>query len=284
MNGYLEIIRPGNAIMGLIAVILIAIIGTNYNTPIILGAITVFLVMGGGNVINDYFDYKIDAINKPKRPIPSGRISLRNAKLYAYFLFLIAILIGFIISYLVNNLIPLLIVIMSSLLMYYYAHTLKKIALIGNLSISFLTGLCFIFGGFIIDIEISTPEIIIISAYLSFFAFIMIMAREISKDMEDIEGDKIENAKTFPILYGMKISSYLAAFLIILASVLSPVLYFNGIFNIYYLMVLGIAIITFFYGAYIILQDQSSKNCKKASKLVKIGMIIAFISFAIGSF
>lgn len=284
MNGYLEIIRPGNAIMGLIAVILIAIIGTNYNTPIILGAITVFLVMGGGNVINDYFDYKIDAINKPKRPIPSGRISLRNAKLYAYFLFLIAILIGFIISYLVNNLIPLLIVIMSSLLMYYYAHTLKKIALIGNLSISFLTGLCFIFGGFIIDIEMSTPEIIIISAYLSFFAFIMIMAREISKDMEDIEGDKIENAKTFPILYGMKISSYLAAFLIILASVLSPVLYFNGIFNIYYLMVLGIAIITFFYGAYIILQDQSSKNCKKASKLVKIGMIIAFISFAIGSF
>ena len=81
MNAYLEIIRPGNAVMGVIAVVLMAIIGENYNTPIILGGIAVFLAMGGGNVINDYFDHKIDAINKPNRPIPSGRISLKNAKL-----------------------------------------------------------------------------------------------------------------------------------------------------------------------------------------------------------
>lgn len=284
MNAYLEIIRPGNTVMGIIAVILIAIIGVNYNLPIILGTIAVFLVIGGGNVINDYFDHKIDAINKPERPIPSGRIFLNNAKLYAYFLFLIAILIGFLIIYLVNSLIPLFIVIFSSLLMYYYAHTLKKVALIGNLSISLLAGLCFIFGGFIIGLETADTEIIITSAYLAFFAFIMTLAREITKDMEDIEGDKIENAKTFPILYGMKISSYLSAFLMILASVLSPILYLIGTFNIYYLIVLGVAIIIFFYGAYTILNNQSSKNCKKASKLIKIGMMIAFLAFGIGSF
>ncbi|RBQ22304.1 Digeranylgeranylglyceryl phosphate synthase [Candidatus Methanobinarius endosymbioticus] len=284
MNAYLKIIRPGNAVMGIIAVILMAIIGTNYNIPIILGAIAVFLAMGGGNVINDYFDHEIDAINKPERPIPSGRISLKNAKIYSYFLFIIAILIGIIISYLVNSYIPLLIVIISSLLMYYYAHTLKKIALIGNLSISFLTSLCFIFGGFIIGLETKNIEIIITSFYLGFFAFVITVAREITKDMEDIEGDKIEKAKTFPILYGKKNSSYLSGFLMVLASVLSPILYFNGIFNFYYLLVLALAIITFFYGACTILKDQSPISCKKASKLVKIGMIISFITFAIGSF
>lgn len=284
MNAYLEIIRPGNAVMGVIAVVLMAIIGENYNLPIILGGIAVFLAMGGGNVINDYFDHKIDAINKPNRPIPSGRISLKNAKLYAYLLFLLSIIIGFLISYLVNSLIPGIIVIISSLLMYYYAYTLKKIAIIGNISISILTGLCFIFGGFIIGLETMTTNIIITSLYLGSFAFIMTMAREITKDMEDIEGDKSEKARTFPILYGMRKSSYLAGFLMILASILSPILYFNGIFSIYYILVLFFAIITFFYGAYTILKDQTTKNAKKASKLVKIGMMIAFISFAIGSF
>jgi len=286
MNAYLEIIRPGNAVMAVIAVILVAIIAKNYDLPIILGAITVFLATGGGNVINDYFDHKIDVINKPERPIPSGRILLRTARNYAYSLFLVAIILGFFISNVINSWIPFIIVVLSTLLMYYYAHTLKKVALIGNIAISFLTGLCFIFAGVIIaySADIVSLKIIITSTYIGFFATIMTMAREIIKDMEDIKGDKIEEAKTFPIKYGLKKSSYLAGLLIILASVLSPILYFNGIFNFYYLAILSIAIITFFYGAYIILKDQSSESCKKVSKLVKIGMIIVFIAFAIGSF
>jgi len=168
--------------------------------------------------------------------------------------------------------------------MYYYAYTLKKQALIGNIVVSLLTGLCFIFAGLIIGADIASFEIIVISAYLGFFAFLMTMEREISKDMEDIKGDKKEGAKTFPIKYGLKKSSYLASILVILACILSPILYLNGIFSIYYLIFLLLAIITFLYGAYTILKDQSSKSCKKASKYVKIGMIIIFIAFAIGSF
>jgi geranylgeranylglycerol-phosphate geranylgeranyltransferase len=110
------------------------------------------------------------------------------------------------------------------------------------------------------------------------------MAREITKDIEDLEGDKAEGAKTFPILYGNKKSSYLTAFLMILASILSPILYFINIFNIYYLIILLIAIIIFFYGAYNILKDQSPETSGKVSKFIKIGMVIVFIAFAIGSF
>jgi len=286
MNPYLEIIRPGNAVMAVIAVVLVAIIAKNYDLPIVLGTIAVFLATGGGNVINDYFDHKIDAINKPERPIPSGRISLKSAYNYASLLFIISVILGILISYLTDNITPALIVTLSSLLMYYYAHTLKKVALIGNIAISLLTGLCFIFAGVIIaySTDIVSLKIITISAYIGFFAFLMTMAREITKDMEDIEGDKIEEAKTFPIKYGLKKSSYLAGFLMILASVLSPILYFNGIFNFYYIIILSIAITTFFYGAFEILKDQSSESCKKVSKLVKIGMMIVFIAFAIGSF
>lgn len=104
--------------------------------------------MSGGNVINDYFDYKIDLINKPQRPIPSGRISLNNAKNYAYLLFIVAAIIGFIISYLADTWIPCGIVIFSDIVLYLYAYKLKSTPLIGNLTVGFMTGLCFIFAGY----------------------------------------------------------------------------------------------------------------------------------------
>lgn len=80
MNPYVEILRPGNAIMGAISIVLIALIDKTISIPIILAIITVFFETAAGNVINDCFDYDIDLINKPERPIPSGRISLRKGK------------------------------------------------------------------------------------------------------------------------------------------------------------------------------------------------------------
>lgn len=63
-----------------------------------------------------------------------------------------------------------------------------------------MTGLCFIFAGYTFN-----EGLIIYESYLlAFFALIMTTAREITKDIEDMEGDMAEGAKTFPILYGQK--------------------------------------------------------------------------------
>lgn len=271
MNAYLEIIRPGNAVMAVIAVLLVMLISGNFSKAPFLACFVVFVVTGGGNIVNDYFDYKIDAINKPKRPIPSGRISRKTAGIYSIGLFMIGIVVAFYINYLLG-----LIALFSSLLMIYYAYDLKKRVLIGNSVISFITGLCFVFGG------IAVGEIVT-SAYLGLYAFMMTMAREVVKDMEDVEGDKKEGAKTFPIIYGMKSSSILAGSFMVIASVTSPVLYFIGIFNILYLAVLLVAIIIFGIGAASILKDQSIENSAKVSKRIKIGMGITFMAFAAGS-
>ena len=108
MNAYLEIIRPGNAVMAAIAVILMMFVGHYYGLPIIICALIVFVCTGAGNTINDVFDYKIDEINKPNRPIPSGRISLENARKYSYVLFGIGVALSIICSYLVNSLLQVL--------------------------------------------------------------------------------------------------------------------------------------------------------------------------------
>lgn len=182
---------------------------------------------------------------------------------------------GIIIAFAINLLLGI-IAFLSSLLMIYYARDLKTKCLIGNITISFLTGLCFVFGGIAVNQ-------IMVSIYLGFFAFLMTMAREIVKDMEDMEGDKEEGATTLPIVYGKKTSSVIAAFFMIFASLTSPILYFMGIFSIFYLIILIIAIVVFILGAVAILKDQSIETTRKISKRIKIGMGIVFMAFALGS-
>lgn len=280
MNPYIEILRPGNVIMAMIAIILVAIVSHSISIPIILAMLAVFFEISAGNVINDYFDYKIDLINKPHRPIPSGRIGLKTARNYAYLLFLGGTICGFLISYLTNNWIPFIIVLVADIILYSYAYKLKSTPLIGNLTVGFMTGLCFAFGGF----SIGTPQMIYTSIFLGFFAFVMTTAREITKDIEDIEGDKAEGAKTFPILYGTKASAIITFILIIVDCVLCPLLYFQHIFNIFYLIIIAIAVILFIYSGILIIKNQDVKTAAKVSKFLKIGMLIAFVSFAIGSF
>ena len=139
MNAYLEIIRPGNAVMAAIAVILMMFVGHYYALPIIICALIVFVCTGAGNTINDVFDYKIDEINKPHRPIPSGRISLKNARNYSYILFGLGVILSIIDSYLVNSIWPSVIVIPAVIIMYLYARNLKAMPLIGNITVATLT-------------------------------------------------------------------------------------------------------------------------------------------------
>lgn len=284
MNPYIEIIRPGNVIMALIAIILVAIIGNAFNISLLFTLLAVFFAISAGNVINDVFDYKIDLINRPDRPIPSGRISIKNGRNYAYSLFILSNVFGIALSVITINIIPELIVLFATFCLYIYAAKLKTTPLLGNFLVAFMTCLCFIFGGCGIGFYINNINLIFISIFLGFFALLATMAREIVKDMEDMEGDLKEGAKTFPILFGNRKSSIIASVLIIIACILSPILYFFNIFSIYYLFIVAIAVIIFLYGVFLILKSQDPKSCHKVSKLFKIAMIVAFVAFAIGSF
>ena len=279
MNPYIEILRPGNAIMGAITIVLIAIIDHSISIALLLAMLAVFFETAAGNVINDYFDYNIDLINKPERPLPSGRISRKTGRNYGYLLFILGTVCGFLISYLTNNWIPFIIVLIADVILYLYAYKLKATPLIGNLTVGFMTGFGFVFGGF----TINTPSIITTSIFLGFFAFVMTTARELVKDIEDMEGDKSENAKTLPILFGEKITAALATVLIIVDCVLCPLLYFYHIFFFFYLVIIAIAVAMFIYSAILIIKSQDRQTAAKVSKYLKIGMLIAFVAFVFGS-
>ena len=279
MNPYIEIIRPGNVLMALLSIILLAIIDLQFTIPVVLAIIVVFFAISAGNVINDYFDYEIDCVNRPNRVLPSGRISRNGGRNYAYLLFAGAIIVQMINYLITKNLITLIIVIFALIVLYLYAKIFKSTPLIGNFIVGFITGLSFIYGGY----TLNNPHIITVGYYLGFFACLMTIAREITKDIEDMEGDKIEGARTFPILYGEKPSAIITAILIVITCALCPILYINNIFSIYYLIIIIISVIIFLYSAILILKSQTPENCHKVSKYLKIGMLIAFVAFVVCS-
>jgi len=275
MKVFLELIRYKNCTMaGLAAVIGAAIAYSAAPGDLVwmgLIFITVFIITGAGNAINDYFDANIDAINRPDRPIPSGRISKESAYNLSIQLFFI----GWIISQFIgSNRIPSLIAIFNSILLILYAKSLKRKVIVGNLSVSYLTGSTFLFGG-----AAYGGKGIQVTLILFFLSMLATFAREIVKTIEDIEGDKLDGASTLPIKIGETRAAYVACAFGLLAVFLSPLPYYMGLFNEYYLAVVGIADIVFLYAMVQILR----KNPAVSSKYFKVAMFLAMLAFIAGS-
>lgn len=271
----LELMRYKNCAMaGLAAVIGSAIAysaapGDILWIPLIF--VTVFLITGAGNAINDYFDAAIDAINRPERPIPSGRIKRESAFGASIALFVGGIIIAYFTG---KTLIPFFIAIFNSLLLFFYAFSLKRKVFIGNLSIAYLTGSTFLYGG-----ATYGQEGLRITLVLFFLSMLATLAREVVKAIEDMEGDRKEGAVTLPIRVGERPAAYIASAVGVLAVVLSPLPYVMGLFNQYYLFAVGIAGLIFLYAVILILKKKPSAS----SKYFKVAMFFALIAFIMGS-
>lgn len=280
MNVYFELIRYRNCAMaGLAAVIGAAIAYTATGAPpssavwMLPVFLTVFLATGAGNAINDYFDTNIDAINRPNRPIPSGKISGVTAYRASIALFAT----GIIVSYFVGDWkIPLLIAVFNTALLYFYAKSLKRKVFVGNLSVAYLSGSTFLFGS-----SAYGMKGIEVTAVLFLLSMLATLAREIVKAIEDIEGDRKDGAMTLPVRIGERPSAYIASLVGILAILLSPIPYLVELFNVNYLIAVAIADVFFLYAVYLILMVQEPA---KSSKYFKVAMFFGLLAFIAGSF
>jgi geranylgeranylglycerol-phosphate geranylgeranyltransferase len=259
---FLELMRPLNCLMaGIAAIIGLLIAGGREIEAAILIFLAVFLVTGAGNAVNDYFDREIDAINRPQRPVPSGRITPQATLQWSLALFFM----GCVLAGLVNSL-CLAIAAVNSALLYIYARNLKATPLAGNLCVAYLTGSTFLFGGAAYGIPGMTFALI--PFLLSFLAT---MSREIMKDAEDAEGDRIGGAKTLPILAGERLSSALAMLFSLAAIVLS----FQPAFGNAYLAIIAIADLFLLAAVWKIIK----KDASGSQRALKLGMAVALVAF-----
>ncbi|MDD3407115.1 MAG: geranylgeranylglycerol-phosphate geranylgeranyltransferase [Methanomicrobium sp.] len=275
LKDYLEITRPVNSLVAGFAVLLGLIIakGTVPAEALILIPV-VAMITAAGNVINDYCDRDIDLINRPARPIPSKRVTPKNALLFSAILFLSGIFVCFFV-----NTLCFAIGIFNSLLLVLYAKKLKMMPFAGNAAVSYLSASIFLFGGAFFGAEgIMQNSVVFL---ITFFAMI---SRELLKDAEDIKGDLKGGAKTVPIIIGVKKTAYISLFFAVSAVVISlmPLLRFWGIY--YILMILAADAVILYAAAKGCLANTPGALVQSgATSLLKKGMFLALLIFLISA-
>ena len=270
MHPVIKMIRPLNNLMSSLSIpiVMVTLFGFDIFTSTILihtfiGMIIVFLFTSAGNILNDFMDREIDKYNHPDRPIPSGDVDPKDALRYSIGMFLFAIFI----SLFLPIILPQIIVLSAVILLVSYEWKFKKSGLSGNIIISFLTGLVFIFGGSIYG-KLYLPII------LGLLAFLASVGREITKDIQDMKGDL--DRKTFPMRVGKGKAQYTVIAFVTAAVLLSPLPYIENLLSLSYLVIVIFADVVFIYSLFIL------NNAEKSQKFNKIGMIIALIAFLVG--
>jgi 4-hydroxybenzoate polyprenyltransferase len=165
----------------------------------ILTILTVILTAAAGYVINDYYDIKIDYINKPQRVVIGRLITRRLAIALHTGLNVLALVLAMFVS---KNLA--IVVLVSSFALWAYANQLKRTLLIGNVLIAALTGLSTLIMYFAVPTGYFTSTLKQLLLLYSLFAFILSFIREVIKDMEDMDGDARYLCKTLPIVVGIR--------------------------------------------------------------------------------
>ncbi len=275
---YLELARPLNGIIAFISAWLGGMFASQgqmadiVNIQLLLVSIAALVLLSAGNAINDYYDYEIDQVNRPRRPLPSGRIRRRDALIFAILLIIIGIWLGTLIN---RNATAF--AILVSIALVSYAFWLKRMPLIGNLVVSGLTGVTFVAGGVAID----SVQATLIPAT---FAFLFTTAREIVKDLEDTEGDLKNDVKTLAILnpqLAVKIAIGFMASVILF----SPIPYLFGWYSWHYLVVVVLGVDLVLVGLAVRLwRDASKENCTRIQRWMKWDIFVGLGAIYLGTF
>lgn len=277
IRGLFKISRPINLLMvafaqGMTAYFLIG--QSNSGTPIwfdfklYLLIFSTLLITAAGYMINDYYDVKIDYINRPKNVIVGKGIKRRVVLVLHTIFNFAAIGLGLWVSpkiALVN--------FFAAFLLWLYSNRLKREPFIGNLTVAILTG----FSVYLVAFHYQKNELLVLT--YAIFAFFLNLIREIIKDIEDRPGDRKHGCRTLPIVIGFRktkqvifliATCFVGAILTVTFQINNPLLFvFFGI--------LGVVFGWFMWKVY---RADRKEHFSKLSTWAKILMLVGTLSMA----
>ncbi len=286
VKGYLELMRPHNLLVSFLttmvgygAAIKALHIKPNYIECIIASLVVVFIA-AGGYVINDYYDVETDAVSKPWRPIIRGVVGRGEARVLAYILFVSGLLLS-----LFYSLYVLIFTIISAWLVHEYSRWIKKTGFIGNVAVSVESAATILFGGFFASVQYNkyVPFIVFIPV---FYAFLLVLGREIIKGIEDVEGDSRAGIYTLAVTIGPRKAAVFASILLLLVVGISPIPWLSGIYNnLYLVLALGVDA-TIIYSIAVLINSKRYieliEFSKRARSALKIGFLLGGLAFLLG--
>ena len=279
--------RPINGLMGCLTIIIgwlntIPEDGRGLKPSIFLACLAYCFSSSSGMIINDIYDFRMDKVNRPTRPMPGGRVSIWQARLlYVIMLVaatLFAVLHGIIEDLLIVNICLL---ILFGMIGWIYAAYGKKSGFAGNILVSIAFSAGIIYGALVNTYSIP--------AYIFWFfltSFSLLLSREIIKGGEDIRVDKAEGAKTLAVIMGVERSVGVAVVFAGIALIFFILPAFSPLKNPSAFMALMIpaSLVVIYALRLMLIGNNSRKKLGRISLLLKAGALLGLIAFLAASF
>ena len=273
-SAFLVILRPHNMLASALAVVAGAAIAGGIQTPALgTTALLAALVTGAGNILNDYFDLRVDRINKPRRPLPSGRITPSAALAWYGAITLLATAGA---AWLVPRDVGLLVMGWQAALAL-YAVWCKRWLIAGNLLVAAISSSAFLAGAMLAR----DPRAAIIPAAI---AFAFVLCREIVKGAEDVEGDRSGGVHTLAVVLGARRAGVVAAALMLVLAALIPLPALAAGYRAGYLVTMELLVVPVLLASALrVAGSESRRDYTTTTRSLKLGMFVGIAAIALGA-
>ena len=277
-RGMLDLIRPVNCAMLGFVVVVGAFVSKPPTVPelqLALGFFTGFFLCAYAMAVNDVYDLQVDRVNRPDRPIPSGRITAVQASRLS----LVMLVVGLACSLLSLDPLAVVIALVYAFISWFYNSRAKRMGLPGNLIVASSLAIPFIYGGAVSGGSVE-GSLLLMMALTAFFSGV---GREVVKSMADVEGDAKRHVNSLARTRGLGFASGVGALLFLLAVLTSWVPLFTGLANPLYSYGVIIPDVIFVYLAVAIVVRHDPRSAYRVKRIALAGMTAGLLVFIGGA-
>jgi geranylgeranylglycerol-phosphate geranylgeranyltransferase len=277
LEGFLRLMRPINCvIMGFAVFVGVVLADQNFSgivwVYVLFGFLTGFMLTAAAMAINDYYDRRIDAVNEPLRPIPSGFVSPLEA------LVLVGVLsvVGFAFAVLVSFL-CLVVAFVSWVIVMVYVTVGKRSGLPGNFLVSACVATPFVYGSIVV-----TGFVVLNVWFFVSMAFLANTGREITKGIVDVAGDRAGGVRTLAVRYGERVAAVGAVVFYVLAVCLTPVPLVLGLVSLWFVPFVLVTDVGLVVCSVLLLSDLGRENARRVKNVVLFLFVFGLLAFVFG--
>jgi geranylgeranylglycerol-phosphate geranylgeranyltransferase len=274
-KAFIRLIRPDLSLAAGICVVAGQILAAGKLPPLavgLLGFITGFALSGSAIILNDYFDYEVDLINAPERPLPSGAVSRLEA-----LVFTVVVTIAGLAAAWSLGMDALVVSIIFWIIGFLYNWHYKQSGLVGNLMVCASVGITFILGA----MTVHDPWNRIVWTF-SLIAFFFDLGEEIAGDAMDMEGDKKRGSRSIALLKGKRFALRITMacwLLVILIGLIPVILGWLGVTYLIFILFMDALIV---YSGVMLWRSQDPASGVKAMRMAYIGLTLGIVAFLLG--
>ncbi len=268
VRAWLRLMRPANSLAaaGLVLIGGHLAMGWPWSPRLWQAAAAMWAVTTFGYVTNDLHDIPVDRVNKPDRPLPAGRVRVEAARLAAIALAAVAIVLASRIDALA---VGAAVLVLGALLLYNWA--LKGAVLLGNVLIAVLSGLALGVGSYAAG-QRNLPWL------PALLVCLFILAREILKTIEDVEGDRRAGLRTLTTAWGPQRAAQVYAWTVGGFAIASLAAHLLAGYRLTYLIVIAGVDVGLIQSARWVLRAPTAAHARAGLRISKVGYFLGLLA------